>query len=142
LESGTIVFTPEAGYAGWAGFDYTVTDGQATSTAHVDVNVRSVYYFAANGGTLTNSDGSTLTLANTDIVSLVVNADGSYQYQTFFQGKNVGLSASSERIDAFTLLADGSILISTSGAFSVPNGSGGSISGGGEDLIRFTPSSL
>ena len=88
LDSGTIVFTPDPGFAGWGGFDYVVTDGQAFSTAHVDVNVRSVYYFSTTaGGTLTNSDGSKFSFANNDIVSLVVNADGSYDYQMFFNGR-------------------------------------------------------
>jgi subtilisin-like proprotein convertase family protein len=143
LDSGTITFTPNPGFAGWAGFDYVVTDGQAFATAHVDINVRSVYYFSsAAGGTLTNSDGSKLAFTNTDIVSLAVNADGTYQYQMFFNGRDVGLTTTSERIDAFTFLDDGTIVVSTAGSFSVPTGYGGGVSGVGQDLIRFTPWSL
>ena len=35
----TVTFTPAANYNGVAGFDYTITNGAATATAHVTVNV-------------------------------------------------------------------------------------------------------
>lgn len=143
FDSGVVTFTPDAGFSGWAGFDYYVTDGQEVGYGHVDINVRSVQYLTmSSGGTLTSSDGTPLNVASADIVSLVTNADSSYRYRMFFDGSDVGLSTSTENVDAFAFLEDGSIIVSTSGNFTVPNGFGGSISGAGEDLIQFTPSSL
>ncbi len=136
IDLGAVVFTPEAGYAGWASFEYTVSDGQATSTARVDVNVQAVYYLSlTSGGTLTNSDGSTLTFANADILSLTVGADGAYTYRMFFDGSDVGLT---QNIDAFTFL-NGTIILSTAGAFTAP---GTGVTGAGEDLWQFNPAAL
>ncbi len=42
LVLGTVTFTPAANYFGPAGFDYTISDGTVTATAHVDVTVTSV----------------------------------------------------------------------------------------------------
>jgi subtilisin-like proprotein convertase family protein len=143
LVDGAIVFTPTPGFAGWASFDYIVTDGLEFATGHADVNVREGYYLTfAEGGTLTSSDGSRLNMAREDIVSLAVEADGSYAYRMFFDASDVGLSTAAENIDAFAFLDDGSILISTTGGFSVPTGYGGILSGGGEDILQFYPTSL
>jgi hypothetical protein len=63
---GTVTFTPDAGFAGAAGFDYTVSDGQGgTDTARVDVTVeaRSSDRHIAETGTLTlTHTAQTLTL--------------------------------------------------------------------------------
>lgn len=64
-----------------------------------------------------------------DATSLGLNTAGSFSM--FFDGSLVGLDANSEDVDAVALLSDGSLLVSTSGAFSVPG-----VSGRGEDLIR------
>ena len=37
--SGTVTFTPESHFYGTGGFDYTATDGVATATAHVEVEI-------------------------------------------------------------------------------------------------------
>ena len=60
LVSGTITFTPTAGFTGAASFDYTVSDGVATDTGRVNVAVTapvgqfawssSGYSFTENGG--------------------------------------------------------------------------------------------
>jgi subtilisin family serine protease len=83
-----------------------------------------------------------------DIVKLTMT-ETTYAYSMCFNGTDVGLTTTSEGVDAFTFLADGSILVSTVGAFSVSNtysapgyGSGGVITGGGEDILRFTPSTV
>ncbi len=39
LSSGTITFTPAADFTGTAGFDYTLSDGDATDTGHVSITV-------------------------------------------------------------------------------------------------------
>lgn len=135
---GGVLFTPEADYSGWASFDYTLSDGQLTATATVTIDVQALYYFSTTaGGTLRSSDGSSLSFTSADILSLTVSAAGTYKYQMAFDGSDVGLTTSSENIDAFAFLGDGSILISTVGGFSVPG-----VSGSGEDLLRFFPSSL
>jgi hypothetical protein len=55
----------------------------------------------------------------------------------YFDGEDVGLSASSEDIDAIDRLPNGILLISTSGNVSVTGASGKD-----EDLLAFTPTSL
>ncbi|MBP7354565.1 MAG: ExeM/NucH family extracellular endonuclease, partial [Longilinea sp.] len=42
LAAGTITFTPELNFNGTAGFDYTISDGTETDTAHVTVTVGDV----------------------------------------------------------------------------------------------------
>jgi hypothetical protein len=39
VNAGIVTFTPEEGYYGLGGFDYTVTDGVGTDTGHVDVMI-------------------------------------------------------------------------------------------------------
>jgi hypothetical protein len=56
----------------------------------------------------------------------------------YFDGSDVGLSTNSEDVDAIELLSDGRLLVSTTGAGSLPEG----FSVVDEDLIVFTPSSL
>lgn len=56
----------------------------------------------------------------------------------YFDGSDVGLTQSAEDIDALGFTSDGKLLIiSTTGSFSVTGASGGD-----EDLIAFTPTSL
>lgn len=120
----------------------------ASATLTKITTPRTFFVSTATSGTLTNSDGSTLSASNADILELTTPADGSFRYQLFLDGSDVGLGAGSEDVDAFTLLADGSIVLSTRGAFSLqtsyvagmPNGP--LITGGGNDLLRFLPTSL
>ena len=58
----------------------------------------------------------------------------------YFDGSDVGLTTSNEDVDGLAYVEESGVaklLISTNAAFSVPG-----VSGGGEDLIRFTPTSL
>ncbi len=55
----------------------------------------------------------------------------------YFDGSDVGLSTSDEDIDAFAILPDGRLLISTLGNVSVTGASGAD-----EDLLVFTPTAL
>jgi hypothetical protein len=110
-------------------------------------NPAGVYYLTlAANAVLHNSDGAPVAATINDIMRLVIGTDGSFTYTKYFEGADVGLSTTNERIDAFTILADGTILISTAGAFSLQttysspgSGSGASITGFGEDLLRFAP---
>ena len=67
--------------------------------------------------------------------SLGANTAGSFEW--YFDGSDVGLTRNGEDVDAITLLADGRIVVSTVGRFSVPGASGLD-----EDLIAFTPTSM
>ncbi|HEY6564219.1 MAG TPA: hypothetical protein VIY86_06960, partial [Pirellulaceae bacterium] len=59
-------------------------------------------------------------------------------WQLYFDAAAFGLTTAAEDIDAFSILEDGSIVVSTLGGFSVP-GPGGNIVGNDEDLLRFIP---
>lgn len=88
--------------------------------------------------------GSTLpdvgAIDDSDIVRFIPTSIGSTTAGTFelyFDGSQVGLTSNGEDIDAISLLANGDLLISTTGNASVPG-----LSMSDEDLARFTPTSL
>jgi VCBS repeat-containing protein len=141
---GTVTFTPEASYVRLASFEYVVRDsGGLTDVGLVQIDIGDYYYFSTTaGGTLYSSTGIPLSFADADIVRLAAGVGGGFEYSLFFDGSDVGLTTANEDIDAFDILPNGSIVLSTVGAFSVPGPSGISISGGGEDLLLFTPSRL
>jgi hypothetical protein len=59
-------------------------------------------------------------------------------FSMYFDGSDVGLNTTaSEDVDAFVVGADGRVLLSTAGAFSVPGASGL-----GEDVVACIPSTL
>ena len=79
------------------------------------------------------------TVADPDIVEFTPTSLGSTTAGTFtwkFDGSDVGLSSSSEDVDALYWMADGSLLVSIRDAFAVTG-----ISGADEDLVRFTATS-
>lgn len=99
--------------------------------------------------TVSSSTGVALPVANADIFRLDVPAGGGYQYSQYFDGSDVGLSTLDEDVDAFDILPDGSIVLSTLGPFSLQTtysapgvGSGATLNGTNRDLLKFTPSSL
>ena len=101
------------------------------------------YFSTTESGTLNSTDGTpSRNFSDADILKLTVQANGQYGYRLHFDGSDVGLTAVSEDIDAFTFRPDGSIIVSTVGAFSVPGPNGTTITGNGEDLLRFVPTSL
>ena len=57
-------------------------------------------------------------------------------FSLYFDGSQFDLAGGDEDVDAFELLDDGRLVISTRGPFSV-----GDVTGGDEDLIAFTPTS-
>ncbi|MFN8491660.1 MAG: Calx-beta domain-containing protein [Caldilineaceae bacterium] len=75
---------------------------------------------------------------STDIVSFTYSAAPGPQtagvFGRYFTGANVGLTQSSEALDACHLHSDGRLLLSTKGAFSVPG-----LAGRGQDVLAFTP---
>ena len=78
--------------------------------------------------------GSLGTVDDSDIIRFVPTS-GTFEW--YFDGSDVGLSVSSEDIDAIDFAPDGRLLISTTGSFSVTG-----VSGNDEDLIAFSPTSL
>jgi hypothetical protein len=90
-----------------------------------------------------NADGSVPGLGavdESDIVRFVPTSLGATTagaFQLYFDASDVGLSTSSEDVDALDVLPDGRLLISTEGSFSVTGASGVDADG-----IAFTPTSL
>jgi hypothetical protein len=84
--------------------------------------------------------GSLGTVDNSDILRFVptsLGANTSGTLSMYFDGSDVGLSTSGEDVDALGFTSDGRLVLSTIDAFSVTGASGGD-----EDLIAFTPTTL
>ena len=58
-------------------------------------------------------------------------------YSLYFDGSDVGLTTQGERLDALGIEANGSLLLSTTASFAVPD-----VTGVDEEIIRFQPTSL
>ena len=92
-----------------------------------------------------DTDGATLpgvagTIDDSDVIrfdATSLGATTSGAFSMYFDGSDVGLTTSGEDVDAFELLSNGTIVLSTDGSASVPG-----VSSGAEDLLVFTPSSL
>ncbi|HEU0246147.1 MAG TPA: fibronectin type III domain-containing protein [Gaiellaceae bacterium] len=92
-----------------------------------------------------DTDGASLpgvagTVDDSDIIRFDASSLGSTTAGTFsmyFDGSDVGLTTNAEDVDAFELLANGNLLLSTGGASSVAG-----VSGADEDLLSFTPATL
>jgi hypothetical protein len=96
-----------------------------------------------NGQINLNGPGGTFKSAMQDVVrftpsSLGENTAGGWDL--YFDGSDVGLSTTSEKIDALGLKSDGTLLISTYGKAVVSNG-GTNITGQDEDLLGIRPTS-
>jgi subtilisin-like proprotein convertase family protein len=88
----------------------------------------------------TTTAGAAGSVTDADIVQFVPTSLGSTTagtFSLFFDGSDVGMSASSEDIDALTISNDGKLILSTAGGFSA-NGA----SGADEDLFIFTATSF
>ncbi|MCK6545323.1 hypothetical protein L6R52_05595 [Myxococcota bacterium] len=118
--------TPSSTYAMY--FDGSVRGVPTT----VDVDA---FHVNADGSILMSFD-ATVTVGGVaadsqDIVRWVPSTN---TWSMYFDGSDVGLTTIDEDIDALAILADGRILISTLGAFSVTG-----VTGEDEDIIAFTP---
>ena len=97
-----------------------------------------MYFFSTTApASLQNSDGSSVQIDDSDIVQLAVSSVGEYTFSVYFDGSDVGLTKCREDIDAFTILDDENILISTTGNVRVPG-----LLAQHEDLLQFTPTTL
>ncbi|MCX5930952.1 MAG: S8 family serine peptidase, partial [Cyanobacteria bacterium] len=112
----------------------------------LDVVVDSLTGLAIDGFSFRPDGALLVTLKNATTINginyddsdifLLKSSSGAYTAEMYFDGSDVGLSTSSEAIDAFTLDGGGNLLISTRGSFSV-NGA----SGFREDILKFRPTS-
>ena len=114
-----------------------------------DAPTLTYYLSLESGATLVSAGGSTLPVADADIFRLDVPPTGAHQFSSYFDGSDVGLSTADEDIDAFDILPDGSIVVSTVGSFSLSAtyaspevGSGATLTGTNRDLLKFTPTAL
>jgi hypothetical protein len=84
--------------------------------------------------------GSLGTVDDSDILRFVPTSTGTNttgSLQLYFDGSDVGLTATAENVDAIGFAPDGRLIISTSGSVSVTGASGND-----EDLLAFLPASL
>ncbi len=117
-------------------------DGSDIGLANTDIDA---FELLADGSLLLSFD-TAFTLSgftavdDSDIVRFTPTSTGATTAGTwswYFDGSDVGLSTSDEDVDAFTVLPDGRLLISTLGNVSVTGASGAD-----EDLLVFTPAAL
>jgi hypothetical protein len=117
-------------------------DGSDVGISGADVDA---FAMLANGSLLFSFVDNTSvpgrgTVDDSDIVRFVptllgTDTRGTYEY--YFDASDVGLSVDSEDLDALTLLADGTLIVSTIGNYQVPG-----LSGDDEDLLAFRPQQL
>ena len=80
------------------------------------------------------------TVEDSDIVqftAVTLGEETSGSFSLYFDGSDVALTTNGEDVDAVELLSDGRLLISTGGSWNVSG-----LSGKGEDMLAFTPTSL
>jgi hypothetical protein len=147
IEADAVVFTPQAGPFTTGTFSYTISDGKLTS-APVSVTLS-----AAGTGKLAGDPGPAILLGDdlTVSISTVGNArlgglsfgdddlvayDPSSDAATLLFDGGASFSNTREDIDAFQLLSDGRIVLSTVG-----NARLGGLSFGDDDLVAYDPTS-
>jgi hypothetical protein len=100
------------------------------------LDANTILMAVSNPVTLGSLAVDTFDIVRFDATNLGPNTAGNFSL--YFDGNDVGLTASGEKIDAFTLLADGRLLISTTGNPGVT----GVTSARDEDLLAFRPTAL
>ena len=133
---GTVIYTPNAGFIGDDSFNYRATDGiEQSFMASVNVTVReptsdpAFVYLSSTTSGVVNSDGASLSFRDEDVLRYEM-ATGSWEM--FIDGSDLGFTGD---INAFSILSDGSVLLSLTGAISVEGL--GIIDD--SDIIRFIP---
>jgi hypothetical protein len=104
------------------------------------VDADTILMALSNPVTLGSLAVDTFDIVQFDATSLGPNTAGSFSL--YFDGNDVGLTSSGEKIDGFTRLADGGLLISTTGTAKVPGLNSTVITAQDEDLLSFTPTAL
>lgn len=99
---------------------------------------------AISGRTTLKTAGGSFKLQLWDIARFVptrLGDDTAGVFELYFDGSDVGLSQSAEKIDALALKQDGTLLISTYGTAAVPSGAT-SLRAQDEDLLAFKPTTV
>jgi uncharacterized protein YjiK len=109
------------------------SDGSFSDSQAIAVTVTDVAEAAAQ---LYFSVGTAQTLGGISVTPQDIIAFDGTGFSLYLDGSGVGLDAASEVIDAFDILADGRVLVSTTGNVSVPG-----LSGKDEDVLELTPTS-
>lgn len=160
FNNGNVLFTPNEDFTGAASFEYTITDGEATATAKVSVNVTAVAGINRSGGTgrdtLTGSVGrDTLSGGNAEDIlnggaggdtlrgdngnDTLIGGTGS-DTVTGGNGNDVFVLAVGAGTDTITDFKTGTDFIGLSGglSFAQLSRSGNTISANGEVLATLT----
>ncbi len=90
--------------------------------------------------TMTTNKQNAYNVDNSDILRFVpasLGEETAGTWEVYFDGSDVGLKTSQEAISALTVLADGRIVISTTGPFK-----SGNLNAKSRDLVVFTPTTL
>ena len=132
------VLIKDMGSGAWALF----IDGSDIGLAGTDIDA---FDLQSDGSMLMSLD-TAFTLSgfgavdDSDILRFTPTSTGSTtagSWSWYLDGSDVGLSTNDEDVDAFALLADGRLLVSTLGNVAVTGASGAD-----EDLLAFTPTAL
>jgi hypothetical protein len=92
--------------------------------------------------------GSAVNGADEDVLAFQPSAGGlgdassAGTWSLYFDGSDVGMSASGEDVDGLSVDAAGKLYLSTTGGLSVPGPSGTTVTGANEDVAVFTPTTL
>jgi hypothetical protein len=127
-----LTYTPAPGYSGADSFTFTVNDGQASSapaTVSITVTPNGPWLYL---GSSTSGTAGSVSFADEDIL---IKNTGTGEWTMFFDGSDVGLDATD--VDAFELLANGSLLLSFDSDFTLTNF--GAVDD--SDILRFVPTS-
>jgi hypothetical protein len=119
---------------------FTAAQAGLPSTANVvafDVLSPTEIIMAFGAGTAVPGVGTVGGKALVKFTATSLGATTSGSFSLYFKGGNVGLTQSTELIDAVDVLPGGDLLISTIGAVSVPG-----VAGGAKLVLRFTPTAL
>jgi hypothetical protein len=106
---GRVLFTPDADYAGAAGFDYTVSDGQGgTSTAHVVLDVTAVNDAPRSLADLATFDEDTsFTFQPADLIANDYDVEGDgFNFVPFFTASHGTVTEGADGSVTFTPDAD------------------------------------
>ncbi len=115
------------------GSDVGLSGTDVTDFAMIDSD--SLLMSFSNSVTLNGVSAAAQDVVRFDATSLGGTTAGTFSM--YFDGSDVSLTSSTESLDAISLLADGRILISTTGNVSVTG-----VTGSDEDILSFTPTSL
>ncbi|MCI0585738.1 MAG: S8 family serine peptidase [Planctomycetes bacterium] len=141
-DSDIVRFTPSALGPNTAGIFTFHFDGSDVGLTSSSEDVDAIALDASGNLLLSTSGNASAAGASGEDEDLLrftatgLGANTSGSFSIFFDGSDVGLTSSSEDIDAAFLASDGRLYLSTTGSFSVTGASGAD-----EDLLRFTPTS-